>query len=118
MSQREVIIPVKTLSEQNLREHWRARSARTHKQRGQAKLFCGLFGAWWKRDGVACELWLVRCAPSSGLDSDNLRAALKHVRDGVADAMGIDDRDARVQWKYSQERTKQYLVRVRYLPRE
>lgn len=115
---RPVIIPVKTVSEQNVREHHMARARRAHKQRGQAKLFCGMFGAWWKRFKDPCTIQLTRGAPSEGLDSDNLRAALKHVRDGVADAMGIDDRDARVQWKYGQERTKQYLVRVRYVPRE
>lgn len=117
VSQREVLIPVKTKSEQNLRECWQAKARRTHMQRGQARLFCGLFGAWWKRFGVTpCTIQLTRGSPSEGLDSDNIRAALKHVRDGVADAMGIDDRDPRVTWTYLQQRTKQFLVRVTYLP--
>jgi hypothetical protein len=49
---------------------------------------------------------LVRLAPSSGLDDDNIRGALKSVRDGVADALGVDDRDPDVSWVYEQRRTQ------------
>lgn len=54
---------------------------------------------------------ITRCAPSDGLDRDNLGAALKPVQDGVARALGVDDRDARetvrpgpVEWERGQER--------------
>jgi hypothetical protein len=40
---------------------------------------------------------MVRYAPRQ-LDDDNLASALKSVRDGVADALGVDDRDPRVVW--------------------
>lgn len=57
---------------------------------------------------------LVRVAPRE-LDSDNLAAALKAVRDGVADALGLaSDRDPRVVWLPDQERgePRQALVRI------
>lgn len=54
---------------------------------------------------------LTRIAPSDGLDRDNLAFALKGVQDGVARALGVNDRDARekvrpgpVLWDSSQER--------------
>jgi hypothetical protein len=47
------------------------------------------------------------------LDDDNLRASLKAIRDGVADALGIDDGDPRITWEYAQERRKAYGVRIR-----
>lgn len=36
------------------------------------------------------------------LDSDNLAGAFKAVRDGVAEAMGIDDGSERLEWRYAQ----------------
>lgn len=47
---------------------------------------------------------LSRISPRPLDDDDNLRGALKAVRDGVADALGIDDRDARVTWEHAQRR--------------
>ena len=46
--------------------------------------------------------------------SDNLAAALKHVRDGVADALGMDDGDPRLVWLYGQRRGRpgEYAVLV------
>jgi len=58
----------------------------------------------WLSEGVV--VMLTRIAPSDGLDDDNLRAALKSCRDGVADALGCDDRDPRVEWRYGQRRGK------------
>jgi hypothetical protein len=56
---------------------------------------------------------LTRIAPGV-LDTDNLASALKAVRDGVADALRVDDGSSRVAWRYAQERGKprQYAVRV------
>ena len=46
------------------------------------------------------------------LDSDNLAASAKFVRDGVADALGIDDGDdSLATWHYMQE-PGQYMVEV------
>lgn len=63
----------------------------------------------------AVRVTLTRLAPSSGLDDDNLRGALKAVRDGVADALRIDDRDPRVTWEYEQRRSqpRQWAVEIR-----
>lgn len=46
---------------------------------------------------------LVRVAPRQ-LDDDNAASAAKSVRDGVADALGVHDRDPRVVWLVDQDR--------------
>lgn len=62
-----------------------------------------------------CAVSLVRIYGSRGreMDSDNLAGSMKAVRDGIADALGIDDGDTnRVRWSYSQKRGKWYAVHV------
>lgn len=48
------------------------------------------------------------------LDDDNLRAGCKHIRDGIADAFKLNDRDPMLRWLYVQERcaAKSYSIRV------
>jgi hypothetical protein len=55
---------------------------------------------------------LTRLSPGE-LDDDNLRPALKSVRDGVADALDVDDRDKRVRWEYYQRKQKAWGVEIR-----
>lgn len=60
------------------------------------------------------RITLTRIAPRK-LDDDNLRGGLKHVRDGVADALKIDDRESpMLSWDYAQERgrPKEYGLRI------
>ncbi len=107
-------VPLFTPSLANQREHWRSRARRARMHRGSARL---LFNAFTSKT-FAVELLLsggtvslVRVAPHL-LDDDNLRGALKSVRDGIADGIGIDDRDKRITWEYSQERGMRATVRV------
>ena len=47
------------------------------------------------------------------LDDDNLAAAFKHIRDGVALALGVNDNDPKVvRWMYKQEVAPDYRVRI------
>jgi hypothetical protein len=53
------------------------------------------------------------------LDGDNLQGAFKATRDGVAEAMGVDDGDeARVSWEYAQEKAARYGIRITIEKRE
>ena len=88
------------------------RSARAKKQRDMAYLaFCGRFG---KAPTPPLVITITRIGPRE-LDSDNLAGSAKHVRDGIADWLMINDRDKRLQWKYAQEKgaPKEYGVRIR-----
>lgn len=61
---------------------------------------------------------LTRVAPRP-LDGDNLQRAMKAVRDGVADWLGVDDRDERVRWFYAQAvdgRPRYQAARIEVVP--
>ena len=76
------------------------RYARAETARKQREAACRGFGRSRLRKAVTIRL--VRIAPRA-LDDDNLASAMKSVRDGVADALGMDDRDSRVLWLCDQE---------------
>jgi hypothetical protein len=90
----------------NLREHWAKRAKRAKGQRLAARLallpYARELRALAALGGVI-RAELVRVSPRT-LDSDNLQGALKAVRDGVADALGLDDGSARYRWEYSQSK--------------
>ena len=74
---------------------------------GKRKLIAAL-----KQYGLL-NVTLTRIAPSSGLDpDDNLRIALKWIKDGVAEVLEVNDRDPRITWHYDQRREKDYAVHV------
>lgn len=98
----------------NAREHWRARASRVRREREAAHWT--LMDA--KRPPLPVVVRLVRIAPRS-LDDDNLQGVFKAIRDGVADAYGIDDKDrSRIRFEYDQERgaPRQYGVRIEVQP--
>lgn len=95
------VLPLKTVSLANVREHWTKRSKRAKAHRTTAKTLCRPVAT---AIGLPVVVTLTRVAPSNGLDDDNLRPALKSVRDGIADAFGLDDRDPRIEWRYGQRK--------------
>jgi hypothetical protein len=111
-----VTIPIRTVSEPNQRDHWAVRAKRTKRARMIVAL--RLRSAMTRRALLGrhndAEVVTLTRISSGLLDDDNLRGALKACRDGVADALGIDDRDPRVAWRYDQRRGKrgQYAVEI------
>ena len=79
-------------------------------QRTNAKLGAGRV-LWGRHVVYPIAVSMTRIAPRA-LDDDNLQTAFKSVRDGVADALGIDDRDPRVAWRYAQEKGKPPHMRI------
>lgn len=59
------------------------------------------------------DVFLTRIAPRK-LDSDNLAASFKHVRDEVARWLGVDDGIESVVWHYAQRqgKPKEYAVMI------
>jgi len=108
---KEVLLPVRTWSEPNVRVHWAKRARRAKKQREAARLLVRVAHAPPPPGNITVRL--TRIAPRQ-LDTDNLAAALKAVRDGVADALGMDDGDTRLTWLYGQRRGEpnEYAVMV------
>lgn len=116
-----ITVPIKVVSEANARGHWAGKARRTKYARETVALLMRQPLAM-RREALAATrnggagvvvVTLTRIAPRE-LDDDNLRGALKACRDGVADALGIDDRDARVTWEYAQRRGKprEYAVEI------
>ena len=105
-------IPIKTVSVANKSEHWAKRAKRTklHRQTAAAMLRSyGMPGDIWRTSfPIRWTITLIRIG-GRRLDDDNLRAALKACRDGVADWLGIDDGDNRLVWQYGQEPKKRKL---------
>lgn len=106
--------PIRIESAYNLREHWRVRSNRNTSHRAAA--WFALRQAVPKFDPgiLPCVVTLTRIAPRE-LDDDNLSGGFKSVRDGVADWLGLkNDRDARVTWRYAQDRgaAREYGMRI------
>ena len=106
-----ITVSMRTLGS-NAREHWRTRHGRVKREREAV--------AWMlktaARPNVPCTVLLTRVAPSHGLDDDNLRAALKGVRDEIADWLGVNDRySARVRYVYAQIRGP-WGVRIEFGP--
>lgn len=118
-----ITVPIRTVSEANAHEHWRARQRRAKEQRTFTAMACrsGMrFDARAFRVTTATmTVRLVRVAPGT-LDSDNLAGSQKHVRDGIADWLGIDDGSPRITWEYAQEHGPKgfYGVRIEVIPLE
>ena len=95
----------------NARGHWskRAKAAKAY------RLECFLIA---KAAGIKAPegkiLWTVEFFPPSrrAYDDDNLLARMKSARDGIADALGVDDRRFVTQFSISDEVVKGGAVRV------
>ena len=97
-------LPIRTVSTLNAREHWSKRARQAAEHRALARM---LLTAPWRaaRLTLPVRVTFTRVAPRA-LDGDNLQASLKATRDGVADALGVDDRTPLVMWTYDQRRGK------------
>lgn len=112
-------IPVRTYSEQNLREHWARRAQRATAQRTLAKVLVARSILDQGCHPVApvilpAKPWrivLTRIGKKR-LDTGNNPGSLKHVQDGICDALGIDDGDEANDWIYRQRIAKEYAVEV------
>lgn len=129
MTAMEWTLPLR-LPSANVREHPHARARRVREQRMAARVTTvAKAGPAWGRLVLDLNLKAIRIEPHPDtvwpltvtvtrigprtLDTDNLAFSAKAVRDGIADAFGIDDGDERaVQWAYAQERGE-HAVRVR-----
>ena len=106
-----VTLPIRLVSEANSHTHWRERQKRAKEQRLAAEM--SLRAAVRNMRGrLVLNPWIptilvvtiTRIAPRA-LDSDNAVGSAKHIRDGVADALGVNDRDPRVEWVVRQRKS-------------
>ena len=99
-------LPIKTVSVLNVREHWAKRAKRTKLHRETTVKMLRTYGESHRLYRAAFPIrWTITLTRIGGrtMDGDNLQASLKACRDGVADWLGIDDKDARLTWVYDQK---------------
>ncbi len=108
----EVHLPIRTVSEANVREHWAVKAKRAKSQRAAAFLMLKRYRR--SMNGKSLVVTLTRIGARK-LDSDNLARSFKAIRDGIADALDIDDGSDRIEWKYAQQKgkPKEYAIIVR-----
>lgn len=97
----EFEVPVRLVSLLNAREHHMARARRAKTQRTAAHTIAREHVSELVDTPLSITVTITRIAPRE-LDDDNLAGSAKHIRDGIADALEIDDRDKRIQWRYEQ----------------
>lgn len=100
-------IPIRLPSLTNVRYHWRTLVHLKKKQRG-ATTAC-MVGVLLPRPPLVVTI--CRAGPRK-LDDDNLAAACKHVRDQIADIVGLDDGSPLYTWRYEQRVGKREHYRV------
>lgn len=109
-----ITVPIRTVSEANLREHWAAKARRVKRHRTAVALALSTY----RRPPKAMHYFvtITRIAPRD-LDTDNLASSLKATRDEIAAWIGLDDAPGSgIEWSYCQRRgelKKQYAVEIR-----
>lgn len=130
----DVVVPIRTTSKTNDRDPWPVRAKKTKAERDatalvvltvagnrrmrlEARVHKKAMRYSFAEAPLPCTVTLTRQSPRA-LDDDNVRGALKAVRDEVAAFLGVDDRDPRVRWEYAQEKTTAGTYGVRVLIEE
>lgn len=108
-------IPIRPVNRNNRRMHWAALHRATKAERHAACLITRSVldaSATGKIERLGAIVRLTRIGKRKMDKGDNLNSCLKAIRDGVADAIGIDDGDDRLQWEYDQRTEGRYAVEV------
>lgn len=106
----EIVVPLRTVSLTNQREHWAVRARRAAAER--------IAVGWSLQQSLARHsvmppftVTLTRIAPRR-VDTGNLPACVKSPQDSLAAYFGIDDGDPQHEWVYRQE-AGPYGLRIR-----
>lgn len=103
--------PLHTVSEANYSGKLREKMKRKKMQRRYAYMSLRERKRVWT---APMTVTLTRVAPRRLDEGDNLNMSFKSIRDGIADAVGVDDRDSSYIWVYKQKKGKprEYAVIV------
>ena len=120
-------VPIKTVSEANISEHWINRSRRHRYQQRFVRLS---YAKEMGKLNLPCEVTLTRLA-SRMLDDDNLCYSFKYIRDELSECIfpekrkfyvtkkgkikhikGRADSDPRIKWHYAQEKSSRQGIRI------
>ena len=113
-------LPIRTVNRNNARLHWAALHRATRDERRAACLLTRSvldIAATARIERLGAVITLTRIGKRK-MDSDNLAGCLKGIRDGIAEAIGVDDGDDRLRWVYEQRTEWRYAVEVEVLTNE
>ncbi len=105
-------IPIRLISTANAREHWRAVAKRKKEHRALGVLYTTVRVS--EAGGIKppFDIIITRLGKRL-LDDDNLSGSAKFLRDGIADALNVDDGDvSKIRFVYRQECGKIYGARI------
>ena len=95
-----VAMPIMTVSLLNMREHWRA----TAKRKAEHRYVVSQYFKGLPVPALPITVTLTRWSCGTLDAHDNLPSAFKHIVDGLAAWIGIDDASNQVEWKYAQRK--------------
>ena len=104
----DIFAPIIVVSEANLRGHWWSKDKRRREQRYAAAMVVRTYAPRLFLSNVT-HVTLTRYGVRL-LDTDNLAGAFKAVRDGIADALGVDD--GTLPWQYDQLKSQSLGIRI------
>lgn len=110
-----VTIPgLKVRTPGNGRRVWQVEAREAKEQRAVAKLFCSQLGTAVRDAARSAPRLSVRFVRIGGrkLDPTNLVGAMKHVQDGMADWLGVDDRSDWYHWEWPTQEAGECGVRI------
>lgn len=113
MTSVSALIPIKIVSEANVRECWQAKYSRAKEQKTAVAACLYPYGQYFRKPKGTFTITLTRIGVRK-LDGDNLQRGFKSCRDSVATILGIDDGSERIEWRYEQEKgkPKEYAARI------
>jgi len=116
ISPSEWFLPIFTVSEANVVEHWTKKKKRHDHQKRWIRIF---FRKEKPQVSLPCKIILTRLSERK-LDSDNLPVSMKWIRDAIADqifpgmAAGMADNDPRLDWHYDQKISNEKGVLIKF----
>ena len=115
----EVWLPITVKNESNQRDRWGAvKRAKTHRDAARLVVCAALRRSPLDAEGLVVLLTRTYSGRGRAMDSDGVARSLKACRDGVADALGIDDGSDSVTWVTTQERGGETGVLVQLFERK
>lgn len=106
-----IFLPIHTVNELNAHTHWRMRQKRAAMHREWAKLAVQSYLMAHAIE-LPVSVLFTRYSPGT-LDNDGCVSAMKHVRDGLADAFWVDDKSPLYTWLPPvQVKSKHHGVRI------
>jgi len=110
------LLPIKTISEANCFQPWRTKYQR---HEAQQKAIYWTLSPLKKNISLPCTVLMIRHGKNLLDEDDNLRMALKWIKDAIAELLTNDfcpgraDNNKEIRWQYQQEKKDYYALEIK-----